>query len=366
MATTKSRRRQWVIIPAAVLLVVLFLVIGAWSMFKTELAAIGSITELEKGLYYMEYRGDYGFDGFLEAGGAASDAKMAEYLTAYLSKGFYRPKEAPEEGEGTPFACSTITVENAAGEQLFGRNFDWDDCTGIVVKTVPDNGYASVSTANLDFLGFGEGFSPTDSMMNSFMALASAYVPLDGMNEAGLCVADLVVGNGELGETHQDTGKPDLTTVAAIRLLLDRAATVEEAEALLKDYDMHSSAGMMHHLSVSDAKGGSIVIEYIDNVIKVTNTAAVTNFYLAPGASYGLGSDSSMALVRYEMLCDILDGSTGKMEEAEVKEALMAVSCGALNRGVTQWSIVYNKDALTLTLWFKENFAEGHSFTVNR
>ena len=55
--------------------------------------------------------------------------------------------------------------------------------------------------------------------------VAAIYVTLDGMNEKGLMVADLMAGDKE--QTNQQTEKPDLTTTTAIRLLLDKAATVE-------------------------------------------------------------------------------------------------------------------------------------------
>ena len=43
-------------------------------------------------------------------------------------------------------------------------------------------------------------------------------------------------------------------TTTAIRLLLDKAVD------LLSQYDMHSSADMIHHLSIEDAEGNSVVI----------------------------------------------------------------------------------------------------------
>ena len=51
--------------------------------------------------------------------------------------------------------------------------------------------------------------------------------------------------------------KVDITTTTAIRLMLDKAADVEEALALLEQYDMHSSAGSCYHFQISDARGKS-------------------------------------------------------------------------------------------------------------
>ena len=69
---------------------------------------------------------------------------------------------------------------------------------------------------------------------------------------------------GDDEETHQRSDKPDLTTTTAIRLLLDRAADVDEAVALLGQYDMNSSIGSAHHLSIADASGRSVVVEYVN------------------------------------------------------------------------------------------------------
>lgn len=45
-------------------------------MFGTQLTAAMTIEKLDDHLWSMEYKGDYGFDGFLEQGGAKSDAEM--------------------------------------------------------------------------------------------------------------------------------------------------------------------------------------------------------------------------------------------------------------------------------------------------
>ena len=93
---------------------------------------------------------------------------------------------------------------------------------------------------------------------------------MDGMNEKGLCVAVLMIEDRPA--FSQDTGKPDLTTTTAVRLLLDRAASVEEAVELLSGYDLHASAGMMVHFSIADASGRSVAVEYIDNEMRVVET----------------------------------------------------------------------------------------------
>ena len=242
------------------------------------------ITELEPGLSVVGYEGDYGFAPFLEQGGAASDAEVMEYLVSRLSS------ELPDLlFEGNPFGCSTLSVQNRDGGYLFGRNFDWNACQGLIVSARPENGYASVSTVNMDFIHAGR--LDTSKLPDDLQAMIALYAPLDGMNEKGLSVAVNMIQDPAVIE--QDTGKPDLTTTTAVRLLLDRAADVEEAIDLLGRYDLHGSMGMMVHLALADGEGRSVVVEYIDNEMVVTETPAVTNFYLAPGEKYGIGTAQS-------------------------------------------------------------------------
>lgn len=175
-----QKRKIVFIVPAAVLLTVL---ITARVMFGTQLRAAMTVQKLDEGLWSMEYRGDYGFDDFLAQGGASSDAQMGDYLAEYLSHGFWKPDTSAAGGK---YDCSTLAVKNPDGDTLFGRNFDWQDCDTILIHTIPKKGYASVSTCCLDFLGFGDDWKPDGSLGDKFMALATVYVPLDGMNEKGL------------------------------------------------------------------------------------------------------------------------------------------------------------------------------------
>lgn len=54
--------------------------------------------------------------------------------------------------EGNPFGCSTLKTDGENGEILFGRNFDWSACDALIVQSSPENGYASISMVNRDFI----------------------------------------------------------------------------------------------------------------------------------------------------------------------------------------------------------------------
>lgn len=172
--------------------------------------------------------------------------------------------------------CSTFAAETPEGDAIFGRNFDMYYSPALFVRTAPEDGYRSISMVNLSYIGFGEDKLPT-SLLDSLLTLAAPYVPLDGLNEKGLAVGVLLI---DTEPTDQQTDKPDITTTTAIRLLLDRAATVDEALALLRQYDMHASANSCYHFQIADAAGRAVVVEYIGDEMNVVESPRATNFLL--------------------------------------------------------------------------------------
>ena len=356
----KNGKKKKVIIWICGIIITLLVIlgVGCWNMFGTFIKAANSIEKLEDGLYSMEYKGDYGFDEFLAGGGAVSDSALADYLVTFLSHGFYKIETDVQTGE---FGCSTICVSDEHGTTFFGRNYDWEECQTMIVHTIPNNGYESFSTCCLDFLGFEEGYAPDGSIIERMQTLAAIYVPLDGMNEKGLVVADLMAGDRE--ETHQQTEKPDLTTTTAIRLLLDKAADVDEAIELLAQYDMNSSIGAAHHLAIADAGGKSVVVEYIDGKMVVTDTKIVTNHYLSPGKKQGTGSEQSH--IRFDTLSAYEDPA----DDMDVRDMLRSVAQmnypqaeGSYEK--TMWSIVYCPEGRCADFYFAENYEHSYGMLL--
>lgn len=308
------------------------------------------IKELEKGFSVVRYEGDYGFNTFLEQGGADSDAGVAAWLTSQLEQDVFL--------SGNSFGCSTLSVENRDGGYLFGRNFDWNTCNGLIVSARPENGFSSVSTVNLDFIR--SGGMDISRFPDQIQAFVSLYAPLDGMNEKGLAVSVNMIQDS--AAIHQDTGKPDITTTTAVRLLLDQAEDVEEAVELLRQYDFHSSMEMMVHLAVADAEGKSVVVEYVDNEMIVTETPVVTNFYLAQGEKQGIGTAQSHT--RYEILMQALE-EHGEMTEIEMRDALDSVSKDNFGEfESTEWSIVMNQETKELIYYHREDYETGYIVSV--
>ena len=313
------------------------------------------ITELEDGFFAVRYEGDYGFDEFIEQGGASSDSEVVAYLSEHLLSGL-------DLGFlGDIFGCSTIAATGSEGEALFGRNFDWNTCEAMVVASVPENGYASISTVNMDFITQSAGGAVGMALrLDEVRTLAALYAPLDGMNEAGLAVSVNMIQDS--ANINQDTEKPDITTTTSVRLLLNQAATVDEALALLEQYDLHASMNMMIHFALADKTGRSVVVEYIDNEMVVTDTPVVTNFYLAEGDKYGIGTAQSHE--RYEILMDSLS-SHDCYTIPEMRDALDSVSKDNFEEfASTEWSVVFNLDTGVAHYWHRENYENQYTFAI--
>ncbi len=346
----KKIRMKYIVYAFFALLLAVFVVFIL--LFQRNIRTAASVKKLEDGLYSMVYKGDYRFNDFLEQGGASDDLAVAEFVIQDVFHGLL-----PIDLRGGTFGCSTISAETPEGDAVFGRNFDWGTCTALIVQTSPAEGYDSVSTVNMDFLNLG--LDMPEEMQMRLLSAAAPFAPMDGMNEKGLCVAVLMIQDSP--GFHQDTGKPDLTTTTAVRLLLDQAADVEEAVELLARYDMHASAGMMVHFALADAEGHSVVVEYIDNEMAVTETPVVTNYYLTPGEKYGIGTEESK--VRYAMLEDMLQsGSSFTMDG--LRDALDSVSKHNFDSefASTEWSIVYNQSTGEVRYYHRENYQKYYTF----
>ena len=312
------------------------------------------ITQLESGFSVVRYDGDYAFDLFLEQGGASSDQDVLQFLTANMFK-----RNAGLQMSGEAFGCSTISVANVDGGYLFGRNFDWQSCDALVIAAYPEEGYASIATVNLGFIKQGAGFAAyflTDEMMS----IAALYAPLDGMNEKGLCVSvNMIQDNATI---QQNTDKPDITTTTAIRLMLDKAANVEEALVLLEQYDLHASMNYMIHFAIADNSGNSVAVEYVNNELIVTETPILTNFYLAESEKQGIGTQQSHT--RFDILTETLEDNSS-MTALQVRDALDSVSKDNFGEfESTEWSVVFDQSALTAVYYHRENYEVGYSFEL--
>ena len=337
----------------------LLMAAGAWVKFGSLVRGAMSVQKLDEGLYYMEYKGDDGFAGLIGSGGGRSSGELVAYVMNFLSKGFYNPPITPAPAQ---YGCSALTARTPDDEVLMGRNFDFSSATGLVLHTRPKHGYETITTFNVEFFGFGKDWVP-EGFVNQYMALSGLFFALDGLNEKGLAVADLMAGDDAV--THQESGKPALTTTSAICYLLKNAATVDEALELLRGVDMHSDIGAAHHYAISDASGRSVVVEYVDNRMEVVESPAVTNHYLcAAKLNVGLYEGDR----RYDYLCSQFEAAGGVMDKRQLSEAIAAVSQPPAqgDRLGTAWTMVMDLTSPSVTYYSRRHFDKPFRFSFGR
>ena len=343
----------------SLLALTLLFVIGAWAQFGPLVKGAMSVKKLDEGLYYMEYRGDDGFDELIARGGGRNAGELAGYAMFFLSKGHYNPTVTPAPAQ---YGCSALTTRTPENGVLMGRNFDFSSATGLILHTVPKRGYETITTFNVEFFGFGEDWKP-EGFVNQYMALSSLFFALDGINEKGLAVADLMAGDDAV--THQETGKPALTTTSAISYLLKNAATVDEALKLLREINMHSDIGSAHHYAMADASGKSVVVEYVDNEMVVVDSPAVTNHYLCEQKlNVGLNEGDH----RYDSLRRQLQEAGDTMDVKQLTTAIASVSQPQAQENWlgTAWTMVMNLTDRSVTYYSRRHFDKPLHFELER
>lgn len=69
-----------------------------------------------------------------------------------------------------------------------------------------------------------------------------------------------------------DQDKITINTTAAIRLILDKTASVDEAVQLLQQYNIYFSGGIDCHYLIADSTGKSVIVEYYDGKVCVVES----------------------------------------------------------------------------------------------
>ena len=347
----------------AIIAVLAIVIIAALGVFQGELRTLLSVKERDDtGIYEVNYAADYKLDELLEAGGAATEEELVQYILKTMLKGL--PIDVPYEIPN--LACSTFIGENEEKGFVFGRNLDNQQTDMAVVRTAPKNGYKSVSCVNLSFLGYNETYTP-DKLLDRINMLATAYFPLDGVNEKGLAIGVLQL---QAPATAQDTDKPNVGTTLAIRAMLDKCASVREAVDFLKSVDMYAAAKGCYHFQIADASGDSVVVSYVDNEMVITEKTngilCATNFYLhdVPFEYEKQGID------RYDAMMKNFSINGGKFELDEEMWLLQEVSIKGTEPDEkgrvysTQWSAIYILENPELKLSVDRNYAIAYSYPV--
>lgn len=332
---------------------------GLKGLSDAALNTINSLKEVDKsGLYSIDYAEDYKLDKLMEQGTEdiyALDSFISDELLGGL----------PFRNEMIEVACSDFTAVTPEGDYIQGRNMDLPLSNDFIVHTKPENGYESLSMVTGLLLGYSDVLP--DSQLGRLYLMAAPYYPCDGINETGLSVAMLALYDTP---AYQDTGKKPITTTLALRLILDKAATVNEAIELLEQYDMRSIGGINLHFQVADAAGDSAVIEYANEEMQIfrseENGQAVTNFFLSPDMAHAYRDGED----RFEKLEKSLKENKGIISTEKAWQMLNDVK--VLHEfdeetGIdysTDYSIIYNNTKRTMDICNDMNFDKVYSYKV--
>lgn len=333
-------------------------VIGFVAFYFTRFHSIASMEQITSyenyNLYRMDIKYDYNLDDLIAYGVGDNQANVDAILKEALPL-------LPVHIEVPNFGCSAFTMIDTSGKVMMGRNYDFkNDTSAMLVYCEPKDGYKSVAFAALDNLSANV---PDENLSAKLSSLAAPFVCLDGMNEKGVSIAVLTLDSEP---TNQNTGKPVISTTLAIRLVLDNAATTQEAVDLLRNYDMFATSGRDYHFYITDASGDGRVVEYdcesSTRELVDTPSEEVTNFFVMyqenvlpnqKNGIYGHGRE------RYDKIETILTENYGSSTIDTAWEALEAASQAPNPEDVTsntQWSIVYNNTDLTVDVVIRRDW----------
>mgnify|MGYP006290264523 CR=1 FL=1 len=161
-------------------------------------------------------------------------------------------------------ACSRILWNDNGYAVLVGRTMDWPGSTEPELYVFPrgqtrDGG--TMGGAVVVPQNPAKWTSKYGSIVTSVYGMGAA----DGVNEKGLGAHMLYFVATDFGP--RDPAKPGLHAGLLAQILLDNAATVPEALALLDTFqpvmvEAHGAKATLH-LAIEDASGDSAIIEYI-------------------------------------------------------------------------------------------------------
>lgn len=163
--------------------------------------------------------------------------------------------------------CTRVVYTGDDGSAITGRTLDWKSEIGTNLYVLPQglkhSGY-DVADSTITWT----------SKYGSVVAVGYDVGVSEGMNERGL-VCNLLYMPGTVYSRVNDT-RPYMSTAMWALYVLDKFQTVDEAVADLgRDFfqvtapRMPDGSDAALHMAISDAKGNSAVIEYVNGVVEI-------------------------------------------------------------------------------------------------
>ena len=300
-------------------------------MVRKDISTMLSLKESAPGIYTMRIDCNYKLEKILKDG-TYDENSLARWVSENM---FWN---LPINLDISEFACSSFACVDPNGNHLFGRNYDHTGTDALIFYSEPENGYASIAVTDLAVIGMAGTSKVREpgSLYSRAFLRAAPYLISDGINEAGLGVSMLSLGYDDMS---QNTGKTGIYLTVAQRAILDKCATVDEAVALLKSYDMKTMVGRSFHIFITDKTGRSVVAEWVDGKLVIVESKQVTNFWLS--------SEEHSQCSRYDTIVKRLSDKKGVLNSSEAMTLLMDASQD-YDDIKTEWSCVYDLDNFKL------------------
>jgi predicted choloylglycine hydrolase len=203
------------------------------------------------------------------------------------------------------------------------------------------------------------GYSKSDtSDKNPGGLFQSPLLPFDGMNEQGLAVGMMAV---PAAHAANDPQQQTVGSLVIIRLMLDYAKNVEEAVAILKNFNIDFHRGPPLHYFITDRSGRSVVVEFVNRKISVLRNThswqVATNFIIT-----GLSPENARSSCwRYKKVWETLENRVTRLSSLNALSLLKEVS-----QGNTIWSVVYDTSSLDFLVVMGKKYDQVHEFNLKQ
>lgn len=332
-------------------------------IIKARKETLATFKRVDENIRTLVYHGSYGLDELLDKG-VSGIVGVSRYAQKYLhSKQIYINPFVRD------FGCSSFNTRTPENDVIFGRNFDYKDSLCTVIWTAPENGYRSMTVTLGSFMLYGKKLQNPDKKKNHIRAMIAPYCCMDGMNEKGLAAAILEIKSKP---TKQKTGKKPIISPIAIRAVLDKCSTVDEAIEMFRKFDMRDVLFVNYHYQFADAQGNSAIIEYVNDKMyvirqkKKDENIMLTNYFLTEGGDNrkGMGED------RYKRIGERLEQKKYSLTEEEAMGLLSECTLHYHHKYlphmvITVWSSVYNLTKGTMKMCAGMNYDTMYEFSLN-
>jgi len=156
-----------------------------------------------------------------------------------------------------------------------------------------------------------------------------------------------------------DPGKETTGSLRVIRKMLDGAANVDEAVAILQSYNVDFEGGPPLHYLIADPSARAVLVEFHEG--EMTLIPNDTPWHLATNfLRTAAGASAQGECWRYDRLSQRLTEAAGRMTTHGAVDLLAEVS-----QEGTQWSVVYGMSAGDVHVTIGRAYDTVHTFHLD-